>query len=139
MNSGHDAWFKFELKANRTNYYLYRFGIIYFNWWKTLSHKNSQFRHISKQALTLILRMCYDELKAIKSRMEVGIDEYLLKTQEDNTITELNRKLRNFTMEKIHLIHKNINFLFNDLTIINYNDIKRRKDRYVMVDPNRDA
>ena len=140
LNSGHDAWFKFELKANRTNYYIYRFGIIYFNWWRTLSRdKNSQFRHISKQALTLILRMCYDELKEIKSRMEVGIDEYLLKTQEDKNLTELNKKLRNFTMEKIHLIHKNINYLFNDLTILNYNDIKRRKDMYVMVDPNRDA
>ena len=140
LNSGHDAWFKFELKANRTNYYIYRFGIIYFNWWRTLSRdKNSQFRHISKQALTLILRMCYDELKEIKSRMEVGFDEYLLKTQEDKNLTELNRKLRNFTMEKVHLLHKNVHYLYNELIVLNYNDIKRKKDIYVMVDPNRDA
>ena len=140
LNSGHDAWFKFHLTADKIKYYLYRFGIIYFDWWKFVSHdKNTQFRHISKQSLTLILRMCYDELKAIKSRMEIGIDEYLLKTQEDKNLTKLNRKLRNFTMEKIHLIHKNINYLYNDLTILNYNDIKRRKDTYVMVDPNRDA
>ena len=140
LNSGHEAWFKFNLIANKTNYDLYRFGIIYFNWWETHSHnKNKQFRHISKQSLTFILRMCYDELKNIKSRMGIGIDEYLLKTQEDDKLTELNRKLRDFNMEKIHLIHKNINFLYKDLTILNYNEIKRRKDMYVMIDPNRDA
>ena len=140
LNSGHEAWFKFNLIANKTNYDLYRFGIIYFNWWETHSHnKNKQFRHISKQSLTFILRMCYDELKNIKSRMEIGFDEYLLKTQEDDKLTELNRKLRDFNMEKIHLIHKNINFLYKDLTILNYNEIKRRKDMYVMIDPNRDA
>ena len=140
MNSDHDVWFKFELISNKISSFLHRFGIIYFNWWGAHSHdKNKQFRHISKQSLTLILRMCYDELKKIKSRMEVGIEKYLLKTQEDNNLTELNRKLRNFTMEKIHLIHKNINYLFNDLIILNYNEIKQRKGMYVMIDPNKDA
>ena len=139
-NLGHDAWFKFELIANKTSDYLFRFGIIYFNWWRTHSNdKNSQYRHIAKQGLTLILRMCYDELNEIKNRMEIDFDEYLLRTQEDKTLTELNKKLRNFTMEKVHLLHKNVNYLYENLVLLNYNEIKQRKDRYVMVDPNRDA
>ena len=71
--------------------------------------------------------------------MEIDFDEYLLRTQEDKTLTELNKKLRNFTMEKVHLLHKNVNYLYENLVLLNYNEIKQRKDRYVMVDPNRDA
>jgi hypothetical protein len=139
LNLGHDIWLKFELSADKTNSYLHRFAIVYFYWWKNHSNdRNTQFKHFTKQALTLIIRMCYDELKEIKKRMEVDFDEYLLKTQENNNITEINRKIRNFNIEKIHLIHKNINYLYNDLIISNYDDIKRKKDIYVMVDPNRD-
>ena len=83
--------------------------------------------------------MCYDELKGIRKRMEVNYDEYLLKTQEYNNLTEINRKLRNFNIEKIHLIHKNINYLYNDLALLNYNEIKQKKSIYVMIDPNKDA
>ena len=138
-NLGHEGWFKFEFLANKTSDLLYRFGIIYFNWWLTHSNdKNTQLRHIAKQSLTLILRMIYDEFKEIKSRMEVDIDEYLLKTQEDKTLTELNKKVRNFTMEKVHLLNKNVNFLYKDLAILNYNEIKQGKLTYVIVDPNKD-
>ena len=140
LNLGHDVWFKFELSADKTNSYLYRFAVIYFYWWKNHSNdRNTQFKHFTKQALTLIIRMCYDELKEIKKRMEVDFDEYLLKTQKNNNITEINRKIRNFNIEKMHLIHKNINYLYNELIVLNYNDIKRKKDIYVMVDPNRDT
>lgn len=139
-NLGHDGWYKFSFIANKTSDLLYRFGIIYFNWWKTHSNdKNTQFRHIAKQALTLIVRMIYDEFKEIKERMEVSYDEYLLKTQEDKTLTELNRKLRHFNIEKIHLLNKNVNYLYKDLVLLNYNEIKQKKDKYVMIDPNKDA
>ena len=82
--------------------------------------------------------MIYDEFKEIKARMEVDIDEYLLKTQEDKTLTELNKKVRNFTMEKVHLLNKNVNFLYKDLVILNYNEIKQGKLRNVIIDPNKD-
>ena len=136
-NLGYDAWFKFELLANNTNALLYRFGLIYFNWWKIHSHdENKEFRHIAKQSLTLILRMCYDELKEIKNRMEVDFDEYLLKTQNYNNLTETNKLLREFTMEKIHLLNKNIKYLYKDLALLNYNEIKQKKDEYIMVENN---
>ena len=32
-----------------------------------------------------------------------------------------------------------MNFLYNDLTILNYNEIKQRKNLYVMIDPNKYA
>ena len=132
-NIGHEAWFKFELLANKTSDLLYRFGIIYFHWWRIHSHdEHNDFRHIAKQSLTLILRMCYDELKNIKKRMEVGFDEYLFKTQEDSNLTEFNKKVRNFTMEKVHLLHKNIKYLYKYLVILNYNEIKQKKDVYIM-------
>jgi hypothetical protein len=75
--------------------------------------------------------MCYDELNNIKNRMEIDIDEYILRTQEDNSLAELNKKLRNFTIEKVHLIDKNINFLYKNLTILNYNEIKQAKNKYI--------
>jgi len=137
---GNGVQFKFELLANKTSDLLYKFGIMYYNWWRILSHDNNKrYRHLSKQASTLILRMCYDELNQIKKRMKVGFEEYLYKTQEDKNLTELNKKLRNFTMEKVHLINKNINYLYYDLIILNYNEIKQRKSMYVMIDPNKYA
>ena len=138
-NLGYDGWYKLELDADLTNSYLYRFGIIYFFWWRTISRdNNSQYRHIAKQAMTLILRMCYDELQEIKGRMEVDYDEYLLKTQEDNNITELNKKLRKFNMEKIHLLHKNIEYLYNNLGLLNFNEIKQNKEKYVVNETNKE-
>jgi hypothetical protein len=131
---------KFELTANKTSDILYKFGVVYYSWWKTISNdRNNRFRHFAKQAFTFILRMCYDELNQIKKRMKIGIDEYLYKIQENKNLTEINKKLKNFTMEKLHLINKNINFLYNDLTILNYNEIKQRKNLYVMIDPNKYA
>ena len=140
-NHGYDGWYKFELLANKTNDLLYRFGIIYFNWWKTHTRekdKDNSFRHIAKQSLTLILRMCYDELQEIKRRMEVNFDEYLFKTQEDNNLTYLNKKLRHFNMEKVHLIHKNIEYLYNNLALLNYNEIKQNKEKYAMIENKKD-
>lgn len=130
-NMGHDAWFKLVLEANKISDVLYRFGIIYFFWHNFHStDANKEYRHNAKQAMTLILRMCYDEMEEIKSRMKVGLDEYLLKTQTDNNITELNKKLREFSSEKIHLIQKNIKYLYQELAFLNYNEIKNKKDAY---------
>ena len=134
------ANFKLEITANRISYILYKFGVVYYSWWKTITgDRNNRYRYFSKQALTFILQLCYDELKQIKKRMKIGIDDYLYKTQEDKNLTELNKKLRNFTMEKVHLINKNINYLFYDLTLLNYNEIRQRKQVYIMVDPNKFA
>ena len=139
-NLGYDAWFKFELEAEKANDYLYRFGIIYYDWWKNISRSNnSEYKHFEKQAMTLILRMCYDELNEIRNRMEVDFDEYLLKTQEDNNITELNKKLRKFNMEKVHLLNKNIKYMYNNLVALNYNEIKKKKDLYINIEPNNDS
>ena len=138
-NHGYEGWYKFELLANKTGDYLYRFGIIYFNWWKTHTRdKDNTFRHIAKQSLALILRMCYDELKEIKERMEVNFDEYLFKTQEDKNLTDLNKKLRQFNMEKVHLIHKNIGYLYENLGLLNYNEIKQNKEKYIVIEINKD-
>ncbi len=134
------ANFKLEITANRISYILYKFGVAYYSWWKTITgDRNNRYRYFSKQALTFIVQLCYDELKQIKKRMKIGIDGYLYKTQEDKNLTELNKKLRNFTMEKVHLINKNINYLFYDLTLLNYNEIRQRKQVYIMVDPNKFA
>ena len=131
---------KFELTANKTSDLIYKFGVVYYSWWKTISNdRNNRLRHFAKQTFTFILRMCYDELNQIKKRMKIGIDEYLYKIQENKNLTEINKKLKNFTMEKLHLINKNINFLYYDLTILNYNEIKQRKSLYVMIDPNKYA
>lgn len=138
-NRGYGASLSFELFANKTSDYLYRFGIIYFFWWKTYAHDElSDYRHIAKQSLTFILRMCYDEIKEIIKRMKVGFEQYLLRTQNDKNLTELNKKLRNFNLEKVHLLHKNLKFLYNDLVILNYNEIKQNKNKYMISDTNTD-
>ena len=130
---GYNAWLTLELLANKTSDYLYRFGIIYFFWWKTYAHdKNDSFRHIAKQSLTFILRLCYDKIKEIKDKMKVRFEQYLLKTQEDNNLTELNKKIRKFNIEKVHLLHKNIKFIYYDLAFLNYNEIKQNKNMYVI-------
>ena len=137
-NLGYNALLTFEFWSNRTSDYLYRFGIIYFFWWKFYSKDNFDgFRHLAKQSLSLILRICYDEIKSIKNRMKVEFDQYLLKTQEDNKLTELNKKLRNFNMEKIHVIHKNIKYLYNDLVLLNYNEIKQNRNKYMLNETNK--
>ena len=101
--------------------------------------KNVVYRTIAKRALTFIMRLCYDEINNIKFRMECDFDDYLLRTQLDDTLTEVNIKLRNFTMEKVHLINKNVNMLTKDLVILNYNEIAGRKETYTFIDPNKDV
>ena len=137
---GSIGWYQFKLRGTKIDELLYRFGIIYFNWWATENNeKNISFRTIAKRALTFIMRICYDEIKKIKFRMECDFDDYLLRTQTDDSLTELNLKLRNFTMEKVHLINKNVNLLTKDLIILNYNEIIGKKDSYAFVDPNKDV
>ena len=85
------------------------------------------------------MRLIYDEFKSINLKMECDIDDYLLRTQMDDTLTSVNKHLRQFTMEKIHLLHKNVNWLFNDITVLNYNEIKDYKGKYTFIDPNRDV
>lgn len=139
-NAGKSLWLKFDISANKINDIFYRFGIIYFNWWKTHSNdKINSFRHIAKQALTLILRTCYDELVNIEEIMEMKYDDYVIETEKGTHFTPLNKKLREFNIEKIHLIHKNINYVYKELVNLNYNEIQKFKDNYVMVDPNRDS
>ena len=57
----------------------------------------------------------------------------------DDSLSEINKKLRNFTMEKVHLINKNVNWLLEDLVLINYNEIRDKRDFYTYVDPNKDV
>ena len=135
-----NGWYQFKLRGSKIDDLLYRFGVIYFHWLATENNeKNIVYRTIAKRDLTFIMRICYDEIKNIKFRMECDFDDYLLRTQMDDTLTELNRKLRNFTMEKVHMINNNVNLVFKDLVILNYNEILGKKDSYIFVDPNKDV
>ena len=139
-NLGVDGWYQFKLRGNKIDDLLYRFSIIYFHWW-AMQHndQNIVYRTIAKRAMTFILRMCYDEIEKIKGRMDCDFDDYLLRTQMDDSLSEINKKLRNFTMEKVHLINKNVNWLLEDLVLINYNEIRDKRDFYTYVDPNKDV
>ena len=101
----------------------------------------NEFKLFSRQTLMLVMRMCYDELMEIMNVKLEGesYDQYLLTTQENKTLTDVNRYLRNFNTEKLHLLMKNINNAYKDLVITNYNEIQKRKDTYVHVDPNLDV
>lgn len=139
-NLGVDGWYQFKLRGNKIDDLLYRFSIIYFHWW-AMQHndQNIVYRTIAKRAMTFIMRMCYDEIEKIKGRMDCDFDDYLLRTQMDDSLSEINKKLRNFTMEKVHLINKNVNWLLEDLVLINYNEIRDKRDFYTYVDPNKDV
>lgn len=139
---GYNLWFRFTILAEKMSDLFYRFGLIYFNWWRTHSNdENSSIRHLAKKTLTLILRTCYDELKEVEERMDVQIEDYLEETKENKALDSnpLNKKLRLFNLEKVHVINKNINRIYKDLVTLNFNDIKKSKDKYIMVDPNKDA
>ena len=56
----------------------------------------------------------------------------------DENLSELNKKLRNFTMEKVHVLNKNVNMILKDLVILNYNEILSKKETYTLIDPNKD-
>ena len=139
-NLGVDGWYQFKLRGNKIDDLLYRFSIIYFHWW-AMQHndQNIVYRTIAKRAMTFIMRMCYDEIEKIKGRMDCDFEDYLLRTQMDDSLSEINKKLRNFTMEKVHLINKNVNWLLEDLVLINYNEIRDKRDFYTYVDPNKDV
>ena len=139
-NLGVDGWYQFKLRGNKIDDLLYRFSIIYFHWW-AMQHndQNIVYRTIAKRAMTFIMRMCYDEIEKIKGRMDCDFDDYLLRTQMDDSLSEINKKLRNFTMEKVHLINKNVNWLLEDLVLINYNEIRDKRDFYTYVDPNKNV
>ena len=139
-NLGHDSWYQFKIRVNKIDELLYRFAIMYFHWRTTLNNnQNVIYKTIAKRALTFILRLCYDEIKEIKSRMECDFDDYLLRTQMDESLSDTNKKLRNFTMEKVHVINKNVNMILRDLVILNYNDILNKREVYTYIDPNKDV
>ena len=139
-NLGHDSWYQFKIRGNKIDELLYRFAIMYFHWRTTLNNnQNVIYKTIAKRALTFILRLCYDEIKEIKSRMECDFDDYLLRTQMDESLSDTNKKLRNFTMEKVHVINKNVNMILRDLVILNYNDILNKREVYTYIDPNTDV
>ena len=139
-NLGHDGWYQFKIRGNKIDELLYRFGVIYFHWLATNvnNNQNIMYRTIAKRALTFIMRLIYDEMKEIKIRMECDFDDYLLRTQMDENLSELNKKLRNFTMEKVHVLNKNVNMILKDLVTLNYNEILNKKETYTLIDPNRD-
>ena len=143
-SDGKDLWLQFKLLPEKIGSQVYSFGIVYFSWWKThMKNKinTNEFKLFSRQTLMLVMRMCYDELMEImKVKLEgESYDQYLLTTQENKTLTDVNRYLRNFNTEKLHLLMKNINNAYKDLVITNYNEIQKRKDSYVHVDPNLDV
>ena len=139
-NLGQDGWYQFKLRGAKLDDLLYRFGIIYYHWWAMQNNdRNVIYRNIAKRALTFMMRIVYDEMKTIKRKMECDFDDYLLRTQMDDTLTEMNKKLRNFTMEKVHLLHKNVNLLLNELVVLNYNEIKDKQIKYTIIDPNQDV
>lgn len=131
-NKGRIALLKLELLPDKINDDLYKFGIIYYNWLKTKSNKNNELNNFEKQSLMFIIRMCYDELREIANVMEVDFDEYIYRTQVDQGLSDLNKNLRNFTMEKVHFIQKNINYLYNNLAYMNYHEIMKKKEIYLI-------
>ena len=131
-NKGRIALLKLELLPDKINDDLYKFGIIYYNWLKTKSNKNNKLNNFEKQSLMFIIRMCYDELREIANVMEVDFDEYIYRTQVDQGLSDLNKNLRNFTMEKVHFIQKNINYLYNNLAYMNYHEIMKKKEIYLI-------
>jgi hypothetical protein len=135
---GREMWLRFKLRDDRIDILLFSFGIVYYDWRKKYDTvKNNEFKYITKQALQLILRIIYDEKNRINNFMEAEIDEYMLRTEQDRNLTEVNKNLRNFNMEKIHLLNKNINYVYKDLVPIYYKEIMKRKEKYTMIDPNR--
>ena len=138
-NLGFDGWYDFKIRGDKIDPLLYRFSLVYNQWWAGENkEKNTSFKVIAKRALVLILRICYDTIQMIKRRMECDFDDYLLKTQMDDKLTEINKKLRHFTMEKVHVLNKNVDWIMKDLVILNYNEIKDMKQKYIMIDPNKD-
>ena len=45
--------------------------------------------------------------------------------------------MRNFIIEKVHLLHKNVNMLLKDLVVLNYYEITGKKETYTVIDTNK--
>ena len=126
-NNGKDLKFKFVLLADKISDILYKFGKAYFNWWrKSSNNKYNLFGNIDKQIWTFIVRICYDEIKSIKNKIKINIDEDL-KTQENETISEATK----FNLEKMNVLSKNIDYTYKYLVLSNFNEIKNQKIKYI--------
>ena len=126
-NNGKDLKFKFVLFADKISDILYKFGKAYFNWWrKSSNNKYNLFGNIDKQIWTFIVRICYDEIKSIKNKIKINIDEDL-KTQENETISEATK----FNLEKMNVLSKNIDYTYKYLVLSNFNEIKNQKIKYI--------
>ena len=126
-NDEKDLLLKFKLLPEKINEDIFNFGVVYFNW----RNKNNDKNIINKQAFGLILRMCYDKLIEITSKFEKSLGEYLYVIQEDKNISDVNRYLKNFTVEKLHLIQKNIKFAYKELVGLTYSQITNKKQFYI--------
>jgi len=127
-NNGKDLKFKFVLLADKINELLYNFSQVYFNWWRKNSNNTSNlYGNIEKQVWTFIVRICYDEIKSIKNKIKIDFDEDKLKTQENETISEVTK----FNLEKMNVLFKNINYTYKYLILSNFNEIKSQKSKYI--------
>jgi hypothetical protein len=127
-NNGKELKFKFILFADKINDILYKFGQVYFNWWRKSSNKYNLYGKIDKQIWTFIFRICYDEIKNIKNKIRINNDD-VLKTQENETISEVTK----FNLEKMNVLFKNINYTYKYLILSHFNEIKNQKIKYIPI------
>lgn len=78
--------------------------------------------------LFFLMKLIYDVFMEIESRMDKQYIDYLFNTQFEKE--KRIKYIKKFNLETLHLLFKNINYLFPDLVKASWSDIIAFKNNY---------
>ena len=130
-DNGHEIFYEFDLLSEKINPLVYKFGLLYYTWLNIELKKNKNVNNlfIEKQIYLFFLQLSYNEMKKIEDKSEVNFKDYLFSVQfEKKNITQYIKK---FNLEKMNILFKNVNFVFDNLMRNSFFHIEMFKNKYV--------
>ena len=128
--NGHQLLFKFDILKEKISDLNFRFGLFYYSWFKMENNnKNVTFNQTSKLASFFLIKLIYDDCLEIESKMGTHYIDYLFNTQFEDS--KKRKKFKEFNLETLNLLHKNIDYLSPHLITVLWKDIMSFKSNYL--------
>ena len=129
-DNGHEIFYEFDLLSQKLSPLVFKFGLLYYTWLNVeLKKKKVNNLFIEKQIYLFFLQLSYNEMKKIEDKSEVNFKDYLFSVQfETKNITQYIKK---FNLEKMNILFKNVNFVFDNLMRNSFFHIEMFKNKYV--------
>ena len=130
-DNGHEIFYEFDLLSEKINPLVYKFGLLYYTWLNIELKKNKNVNNlfIEKQIYLFFLQLSYDEIIKIEDKSEINFKDYLFSVQFEKQ--NIIKNIKKFNLEKMTILFKNINFVYDNLMKKSFFNIENVKAKYV--------